>query len=181
MKLRELVRELLIQELGDTRGAYNFRMTQDPASSIEATSGGEVEVKYEFTTDTGTEYTVRIYNYVFADEVEDGIELVVEFWHGAGAMSLTDEGDAFRVVGTVADVVEDFVKNHKEETEAALAKAWETDFAKITSLVVDAIGKAGEEGKGYEDMSRTKLYRLFAMNRGFDFDFSGRYPTIELE
>lgn len=118
MKLREAVRSLLIQELGDSTKGYRYKL-----ESSELGSGWRNKAKRKYTFETDNkEYVVKL-----------GVEMKYDRHNGSPVMevdftsidkqgkeditySITND-DMFGVIATVANIIEECVKEWLPEVE----------------------------------------------------------------
>lgn len=110
-------------------------------------------VYIRFTTDKGTEYEVDLESTEFDDPEDDtmaypamGIEFMAKRKGEEGYSSkvTTNEGDALKIMSTVADIVKTYLKKRV--------------FEDVEYLLYSPSKKPGEEGTGNQ---RDKLYQKF--------------------
>ena len=164
-----------MHELGDTTESYDFKYN---GIQVYGRSSTVVEAEYTFTNKFGTAYFVEINTHLHSDlsPVFDG-SADVEFWSEGGVE--TEEGDQYRVMATIADVLDSFVNFEKEDMEAEIEDQEDVADPEIRKLVFTPVAR-GNVGPASE-RARGKLFKAFAKNRGYDVNFKGGSGSIMLE
>jgi len=138
----------LLKEIGDTAGYYRYRNTEDMFKVI-GKDEAQILYMYEFETEN-FDYEVTLeksgWNKVVAIRFQIGWEQAADL--GTGVYNaVTNEGNIFKIVGTIVSIVKDFHKKmEKEERFPRFYKGYEF---------------SGTEKEGVDTNQRNRLYIKF--------------------
>lgn len=150
IKLREAIRNLLIQELGDSTEGHRYKRLR---SEIE---GPHAFVEYEFENAAGYRYKVRIQTNTAVDIYNGENFASVDFSAydrdtGLG-MAIVNGNDVFKTMATIMNIVEDAAESWVPKVE----NATETKISMFAFVPM---------GRGSKDLQRAELYKRFIKNR----------------
>ncbi len=156
MKFTKLLKEITLQELGETTDHYNLRLkNKNLGEPVEFGSGREGRVKFmwEFATEN-YEYKIRMRE-KFSNPV-----LAIDFDTKEQGSRITREGNQFKVTATVI------------EAAVRTRKMLEGKNTGIEGFKFNPVSKASVDKDIGDVTQREKLYRTFIKKQ---------FPNVEME
>jgi len=127
---------------------YRWQLKQDD----------EIQAKYQSVTDAGDKLKVT-----FSKGWSRGIDNII--FTVAGETGITGEGDAFRIMATVLDIIKDYIVNH------------EPKGMKFTANKEEYFGVDSKEAQSREKLY-TKMIERFAKKAGYQVKLDkNKYST----
>lgn len=139
MKLKDILNELFVNEIGDTTRGYNWKLEDSRIS--KGVDGLRVAYRYRFRTENFT-YDIAFY------KPDNSQWVQVDFDTLEKGQEETNEGNQFRVVATILDAAKDFKR--KMDKEDVIIKGFQ----------FDAISKSINQDLSVKSQ-REKLYTAF--------------------
>lgn len=138
MKFKDLLKDILLREIGDTADGYEFSVSRSKISD----GGSKIDYRYSFESQGGFSYVVQI-----EQDPRGRPYPEVYFFTIEKLDDMTGENDPFNIIATVVNCVKHFVEDAK-------AKGFD-----IEAVRFEAEPKKSESGFG--ENAREKMYKQF--------------------